>query len=127
MHTVIRETRSVLFPDQPAPGGSLPIMGRTDSQLGHGQTANVVCVTDLPVFTSDKIEVGVLLCWEETRGDDNKVRTRYAGHVQLTVEEVYSTSLCCDSVIDWCHPVTEHVCQDQMTYLVTHQITEVCP
>ena len=122
-HTEIQETKCVMFPDQPVAGGSLPVMGRTDSQLGHGQTANIVCVTELPVFTSDKIQVGMLLCWKEISGD--KVQTRYAGHIQLTAEEVYSTSLCCNPLSDWCNPVTEHVCQDQMSYLVTHLIIEV--
>ena len=98
---------------------------RTDSQLGCDQTANMVCVTGLPVFTLDKIIVGLLLCWRDTRGDD-KVHTRYAGHVQLTVGEVYNTSLCCNPVTDWCNPITEHTHQDHMAYLVTHQITEVC-
>ena len=125
IHTEVAETNSVMFPDQPAVGGSLPVMGGTDSQLGCGQTANMVCVTGLPVFTSDKIGVSLLLCWRDTRGDD-KVHTRYAGHVQLTVGEVYNTSLCCNPVTDWCNPITEHTHQDHMTYLVTHQITEVC-
>ena len=123
-HTEIQETKCVVFPDQPAAGGSLPVMGQTDSQLGHSQTANIVCVTELPMFTSDKIQVGILLCWKDIRGDE--VSTRYAGHVQLTTENVYSTLLCCNPVSDWRNPVTEHVCQDQMTYLVTHQIIEVC-
>ena len=95
IHTEVAETKCVMFPDQPAVGGSLPVMGGTDSQLGCGQTTNMVCVTGLPVFTSDKIVVGILLCWRDTRGDD-KVHTRYAGHVQLTVGEVYNTSLCCN-------------------------------
>ena len=123
--TEITETKCVMFPDQPVVEGSLPVMGCTDSQLGHSQTANIVCVTELPVFTSDKLEVGLLLYWKEIKGN-NKVRTRYAGRMQLTAGEVYSISLCCNSVIDWCHPITERVCQDQMAYLVTHQITEVC-
>ena len=122
-HTEIQETKCVMFPDQPVAGGSLPVMGRTDSQLGRGQTANIVCVTELPVFGSDKIQVGLLLCWKDTAGD--AVRTRHAGHVQLTAEEVYSTSLCCKPVSDWCNLVSEHVREDQMTYLVTHQIIEV--
>lgn len=122
--TEITETKCVMFPDQPVVGGSLPVMGWTDSQLGHSQTANVVCVTELPVFTSDKLEVGLLLYWKEMRG--NNFRTRYGGQVQLTVGEVYSSSLCCNPITDWCHPLTERVCQDQMAYLVTHQITEVC-
>ena len=123
-HTEVTETKCVMFPDQPAVGGLLPVMGRTDGQLGCSQTAHVVCVTELPVFTSDKIDVGLLLCWRSMRGDD-KVCTRYTGRVQLSVGEVYSTSLCCNPVTDWCNPVTERVRQDQMTYLVTHQIIEV--
>lgn len=123
-HTEIKETKCVTFPDQPAVEGSLLVMGRTDSQLGCGQTANVVCVTELPVFASDKIVVCLLLYWKEVRGD--KVHTRYAGRLQLTVGEVYSTSLSCNPVTDWFRSITEHVRQDQMSYLVTHQITEVC-
>ena len=124
-HTEVSQTKCVMFPDQPAVGGSLPVMGRTDGQLGCRQTATIVCVTELPVFASDKIDVGLLLCWRDMR-DNDKVCMRYAGRVQLTVGEVYSTSLCCNPVTDWCNSVTEHSRQDQMTYLITHQIIEVC-
>ena len=57
IHTEVAETKCGMFLDQLAVGGSLLLMGGTDSQLGCGQTANIVCVTGLPVFTSDKIVV----------------------------------------------------------------------
>ena len=122
-HTEIKETKCVMFPDQPVEGGPLPVMGLTDSQLGHCQAANLVCVTELPVFTSDKLQVGILLCWKDV--ESGTAKTRYAGHVQLRAEEVYNTSLCCKPVSDWCNPINEHVSQDRMAYLITHQIIEV--
>ena len=84
IHTEVAETKCGMFLDKLAVDGSLLITGGTDSQLGCSQTANIVCVTRLPVFISDKIVVHLLLCWRDTRGDD-KVCTRYVGHMQLTV------------------------------------------
>ena len=124
-HTEIKETKCVMFPDQPGGEGSLPVMGLTaESQLGHGQAANIVCATELPVFTSDKLQVGILLYWKDV--ESGTAKTRYTGQVQLRAEEVYDTSLCCKPVSDWCNPINEHVSQDRMAYLITHQITEVC-
>jgi len=104
----------------------LPVQGWTNGQLGHGQTANIVCVTDLPVFVSDEVEAFFLLCWREQTDSSEKCRSRYTGRVQLTVGEVYDESLCCSPQTAWSHPITEQTRQDQMAYLLTHQIIEVC-
>ena len=120
------ETKSVVFCDQPIEK-FLPTQGVTNCPLSHGQTANIVCVTDLPVFTSDKIEASFLLCWKELTDNGERIHSRYTGHVQLSVGEVYDSSLCCSPLTAWSHPITEQTRQDQMSYLITHQIIEVCP
>ena len=124
-HANLLETKCVVFAEQPVEK-LLPAQGWTNCQLSHGQTANIVCVTDLPVFTSDKIEASFLLCWKEQTNSGDKSRSRYTGHIQLTVGEVYDKSLCCSPPTTWSHPMIEKTRQDQMAYLLTHQIIEVC-
>ena len=92
-HTEVAETKCVMFLDQLAVGGSLPVMGPDGWIVNWAVVKLPTC--GVCYWTTSFKDIGLLLCWRDIRGDD-KVHTRYAGHVQLAVGEVYNTSLCCN-------------------------------